>query len=169
MLFGENAANPHADPTERVLREGDVVCADISACLDGYWGDLTRCATAGPPSDWAREVWALVRDAQAAAIAACVPGRPARDVEEAERVILETRPDLGEVLHGAGHAIGLGIHEPPFLVPRTETPLAPGMVFTVEPGLYRAGLGGIRLEDDVVVRDGEPEILSTLPLELVEL
>ena len=146
-----------------------MVCADISACLDGYWGDLTRCATVGPPSDWAREVWALVRDAQAAAIAACVPGTPARDVETAERVILETRPDLGEVLHGAGHAIGLAIHEPPFLVPRSGTPLAPGMIFTVEPGLYRAGLGGIRLEDDVVVRDGAPEILSTLPLDLVEL
>jgi Xaa-Pro dipeptidase len=169
VLFGENAANPHADPTERILREGDVVCADISACLDGYWGDLTRCATVGPPSDWAREAWALVRDAQAAAIAACVPGRPALDVETAERVILETRPDLGEVLHGAGHAIGLALHEPPFLVPTTKTPLAPGMIFTVEPGLYRAGLGGIRLEDDVVVREGEPETLSTLPLELVEL
>jgi Xaa-Pro dipeptidase len=168
VLFGENAANPHADPTERELRDGDVICADISACLDGYWGDLTRCATAGPASDWAREVWALVRDAQAAAIAACIPGRPARDVEEAERVILQTRPDLGEVLHGAGHAIGLAIHEPPFLVPRTDTPLGPGMIFTVEPGLYRAGHGGIRLEDDVVVRDGGPEILSTLPLELVE-
>ena len=85
ILFGENAANPHADPTDRVLREGDVVCADISACLDGYWGDLTRCATVGPPSDWALEVWALVRDAQAASIAACVPGTPARDVEAAER------------------------------------------------------------------------------------
>ena len=70
---------------------------------------------------------------------------------------------------GAGHAIGLAIHEPPFLVPRTETPLRPGMIFTVEPGIYRAGTGGIRLEDDVVVRDGEPEILSTLPLDLVEL
>ena len=84
-------------------------------------------------------------------------------------MILETRPDLGEVLHGAGHAIGLAIHEPPFLVPRSGTPLAPGMIFTVEPGLYRAGLGGIRLEDDVVVRDGAPEVLSTLPLDLVEL
>ena len=126
ILFGENAANPHADPTDRVLREGDVVCADISACLDGYWGDLTRCATVGPPSDWALEVWALVRDAQAASIAACVPGTPARDVETAERVILETRPDLGEVLHGAGHAIGLAIHEPPFLVPRSGMPLAHG-------------------------------------------
>ncbi len=169
ILFGENAANPHADPTERVLREGDVICADISACLDGYWGDLTRCATVGPPSDWALEVWALVRDAQAAAIAACVPGSLAREVEAAERVILETRPDLGEVLHGAGHAIGLAIHEPPFLVPRSGMPLAHGMIFTVEPGLYRAGLGGIRLEDDVVVRNGAPEVLSTLPLDLVEL
>jgi len=169
ILFGENAANPHADPTDRVLREGDVVCADISACLDGYWGDLTRCATVGPPSDWVLEVWALVRDAQAASIAACVPGTPARDVETAERVILETRPDLGEVLHGAGHAIGLAIHEPPFLVPRSGMPLAHGMIFTIEPGLYRAGLGGIRLEDDVVVRDGAPEILSTLPLDLVEI
>ena len=168
-LFGENAANPHASPTDRVLREGDVVCADISACLDGYWGDLTRCATAGPASDWAREVWALVYEAQRAAISRCVPGVPARDVESAERVILETRPDLGEVLHGAGHAIGLAIHEPPFLVPSSVTPLASGMIFTVEPGLYQAGLGGIRLEDDVVVREGSPEILSTLPLELVEL
>ena len=169
VLFGENAANPHASPTDRVLREGDVMCADISACLDGYWGDLTRCATAGPASDWAREVWALVYEAQRAAISRCVPGVPARDVESAERVILETRPDLGEVLHGAGHAIGLAIHEPPFLVPSSVTPLASGMIFTVEPGLYQAGLGGIRLEDDVVVREGSPEILSTLPLELVEL
>jgi Xaa-Pro dipeptidase len=167
LILSENAANPHADPNERELREGD----DLRRHLrlpDGYWGDLP-VATVGPPSDWAREVWALVRDAQAAAIACCVPDLLARDVEAAEREILETRPDLGEVLHGAGHAIGLAIHEPPFLVPRSVTPLAPGMIFTVEPGLYRSGLGGIRLEDDVVVREGAPEILSTLPLELVEI
>lgn len=115
-------------------------------------------------------MWALVRAAQEAAIAACTPGTPARDVEAAGREVLETRPDLGEILHGAGHAIGLAIHEPPFLVPRVATPLAPGMIFTVEPGLYRPGVGGIRLEDDVVVRDGRPENLSsTIPLELVEL
>jgi Xaa-Pro dipeptidase len=169
ILFGENAANPHADPTERALRVGDVVCADISACVDGYWGDLTRCATVGPASGWAQETWALVRDAQQAAISKCVPGVPAGAVEAAERVILETRPDLGEVLHGAGHAVGLALHEPPYLVPTSATPLAPGMIFTVEPGLYRPDAGGIRLEDDVVVRDGAPELLSTLPLDLVEL
>ena len=147
---------PDADPGGRVLRAGDVICADISACLDGYWGDLTRCATVGPPTDWARETWALVRDAQAPAIAACTPGTPARDVEAAQRRVLETRPDLGEQLHGAGHAIGLAIHEPPFLVPSSVTPLAQGMIFTVEPGLYQAAVGGIRLEDDVVVRGDSP-------------
>jgi Xaa-Pro dipeptidase len=169
ILFGENAANPHAHPTARVLRVGDIVCADVSACLEGYWGDLTRCATAGPASSWARETWTLVREAQAAAIAACVPGTPAREVDRVQRVVLETRPDLGSCLHGAGHAIGLAIHEPPFLVSRTETPLAPGMIFTVEPGLYQAGVGGVRLEDDVVVRETGPDQLSSLPLDLVEL
>jgi Xaa-Pro dipeptidase len=169
VLFGENAANSHADPTGRRLRVGDVVCADISACLDGYWGDLTRCATSGAPSDWARRAWDVVVEAQRAAIDACRVGVPAREVDRAQRAIVEAHPELGECLHGAGHAIGLAIHEPPFLVPRTDTPLRPGMIFTVEPGIYRAGTGGIRLEDDVVVRDGEPEILSTLPLDLVEL
>jgi Xaa-Pro dipeptidase len=169
ILFGENAANPHGQPGERELRLGDVVCDDVSACLDGYWGDLTRCATAGPASNWAREAWQLVHEAQAAAIAACRPGVAARDVDGAQRRLIESRPDLGACLHGAGHAIGLAVHEPPFLVPRTETPLEEGMIFTIEPGIYLSGTGGIRLEDDVVVRADGPDILSSLPLDLFEL
>ena len=169
ILFGECSANPHGQPGLRELRRGDVVCADLSACLDGYWGDLTRGATVGPPSDWAQEAWGLVRQAQTAAIDACQVGLPAREVDAAQRRLIESRPDLGACLHGAGHAIGLAIHEPPFLVPRTETPLEEGMIFTIEPGIYQEGVGGIRLEDDVVVRAGSPEVLSTLPLELVEL
>lgn len=169
VLFGESAANPHGQPGERELRRGDVVCADLSACLDGYWGDLTRCATAGPASEWAREAWQLVHEAQGAALAACRPGVAARDVDAAQRRLVESRPDLGACLHGAGHAIGLGIHEPPFLVPRTETPLEEGMTFTIEPGIYLAGTGGIRLEDDVVVRADGPELLSSPPPGLLEL
>jgi Xaa-Pro dipeptidase len=168
ILFGPNAANPHGEPGERELRPGDVVCADLSARLDGYWGDLTRCATVGPPSDWATDAWTAVREAQAAAIDACRPGRRAREVDQAQRAIVEARAELGACLHGAGHAIGLAIHEPPFLVPRIDAPLEEGMIFTIEPGLYRADVGGIRLEDDVVVGAGEPRILSTLPLELVQ-
>ncbi len=169
ILFGESAANPHGEPGPRELRRGDVVCADLSACLDGYWGDLTRCATMGPASDWAREAWELVREAQAVAIDACRVGVPAREVDAAQRRLVEARPDLGACLHGAGHAIGLAIHEPPFLVPRTETPLEEGMIFTIEPGIYQEGMGGIRLEDDVVVRAGGHEVLSSLPLDLVAL
>lgn len=169
ILFGENAANPHADPGVRRLRAGDVVCADLSACLDGYWGDLTRCATVGAPSEWASRAWEVVRDAQRAAISAAQPGVPGRDVDLAQRRIVEAAGELGACLHGAGHAIGLSIHEPPFLVPRAYAPLAEGSVLTIEPGIYKAGIGGIRLEDDVVVRAGGPDVLSTLPLELVEL
>jgi Xaa-Pro dipeptidase len=169
ILFGENAANPHGQPGPRELRSGDVVCADLSACIDGYWGDLTRCATVGPPTDWARGAWEVVRKAQAAAIDACRVGVTAREVDLAQRRLVEGAPELGLCLHGAGHAIGLAIHEPPFLVPRTATPLEEGMVFTIEPGLYQAGVGGIRLEDDVVVGFDGPQLLSTLPLDLVQL
>jgi Xaa-Pro dipeptidase len=168
ILFGANASNPHGHPGDRALAAGDVICADISARVDGYWGDLTRCGVAGPASDWAQRTWAVVRDAQAAAIAACRAGTPARDVDAAQRRIVEAAGDLGLCLHGAGHAMGAEIHEPPFLVPRTAAPLEPGHVLTIEPGLYATGVGGIRLEDDVAVTDGEPELLSSLPLELRE-
>ncbi len=169
ILFGENGANPHGEPGPRELRRGDVVCADLSACLDGYWGDLTRCATIGGASDWAREAWRLVRQAQTAAIEACRVGVAAREVDAAQRRVVESRADLGGCLHGAGHAIGLAVHEPPFLVPRSETPLEDGMIFTIEPGIYQPGTGGIRLEDDVLVRDDGPEPLSSLRLDLIEL
>jgi Xaa-Pro dipeptidase len=168
VLFGENGANPHGTPGERTLAPGDVVCADISARIGGYWGDLTRCGTVGPPSDWARRAWEVVREAQAKAIDACRAGTPARDVDAAQRALVEGAGDLGRCLHGAGHAIGIEVHEPPFLVPRTAAPLEPGHVLTVEPGIYATGVGGIRLEDDVAVTDGEPELLSDLPLELRE-
>ena len=81
ILFGENAANPHGNPGPRELQKGDVVCADLSACLDGYWGDLTRCATVGPASEWATKTWQVVFDAQQAANAAAQPGASGRDVD----------------------------------------------------------------------------------------
>ncbi len=166
ILFGANAANPHGHPGDRTLEPGDVVCADVSARIGGYWGDLTRCGSVGPPSDWAQAAWETVRDAQAAAIEAARPGASGRDVDAAQRRIVEGRQDLGRCLHGAGHAIGSEVHEPPFLVPRTTTPLEAGMCFTIEPGLYQAGVGGIRLEDQVLVTPDGPELLSDLPLEL---
>lgn len=168
ILFGPNAARPHGEPGERTLAEGDVISADVSARFDGYWGDLTRCGTVGEPDAWARDAWGLVREAQEAAIAACTSGTEARAVDAAQRRLIEGAASLGRCLHGAGHAIGVEVHEPPFLVPSTAAPLVDGTVLTIEPGIYRPGIGGIRLEDDVLVTSGGPELLSQIPLELRE-
>jgi Xaa-Pro dipeptidase len=169
ILFGANGSNPHGKPGARRLAEGDVVCADASAQIGGYWGDLTRCGTVGPPGEWARAAFAVVRAAQAAALDAARAGVPAKDVDSAQREVVEGASELGRCLHGAGHAMGVDVHEPPFLVPQTGTSLEEGMVLTIEPGLYQPGVGGIRLEDDVLVTSGEPELLCRLPLELREI
>jgi Xaa-Pro dipeptidase len=166
VLFGAHAADPHGSPGERVLQAGDVVCADIAAQFGGYWGDITRCATAGEPSEWARAAWELVHEAYVAAVEATRAGNGARDVDAAQRAVITRAPELGACLHGAGHAIGTEIHEPPYLIPTSDAVLREGMIFTVEPGIYHSEHGGIRLEDDVLVgRDG-PVLLSELPLEL---
>jgi Xaa-Pro dipeptidase len=166
ILFGAHAADSHGSPGPRVLEPGDVVCADIAAQFDGYWGDITRCATAGEPSEWARAAWALVHEAYVAAVDATRVGYGARDVDAAQRAIITRAPEIGACLHGAGHAIGTEIHEPPFLIPTSDAVLREGMIFTIEPGIYHSENGGIRLEDDVLVGADGPVLLSDLPLEL---
>src|SRR3954454_4923366 len=166
ILFGTNAALPHGSPGERRLEAGDIVCADISAQFDGYWGDLTRCAHAGTPSDWAGRAWEVVHEAYQAAVAMTRLGSTAKGVDAAQRDIIEAHPELGACLHGAGHAIGTEIHEPPFLVPSSDVELREGMIFTVEPGIYHSDHGGIRLEDDVLVGPDGPVLLSDHLLQL---
>src|SRR3954465_639290 len=166
ILFGAHAGDPHGSPGARTLAAGDVVVADISAQFDGYWGDLTRCAHAGSPSDWAGAAWAAVKQAYDDAVAATRIGNACRDVDAAQRQIIEAHPEIGACLHGAGHAIGTEIHEPPFLVATSETPLREGMIFTVEPGIYNSERGGIRLEDDILVGPDGPVNLSEHTLEL---
>jgi Xaa-Pro dipeptidase len=166
ILFGPHAGDPHGSPGARTLQEGDVIVADISAQFDGYWGDMTRCAHAGPPSDWAAAAWRVVKEAYDDAVAATRVGSTCRDVDAAQRVIVEAHPELGACLHGAGHAIGTEIHEPPFLVATSDVPLREGMIFTVEPGIYDSARGGIRLEDDILVGAEGPVNLSEHSLEL---
>jgi Xaa-Pro dipeptidase len=166
ILFGTHAADPHGAPGERVLEHGDVICADISAQFDGYWGDLTRCAHAGTPSDWAGKAWEVVHEAYQAAVAATRLGGTTKSVDAAQRDIVEAHPDLGACLHGVGHAIGTEVHEPPFLVPSSDVALREEMIFTVEPGIYHPEHGGIRLEDDVLVGPEGPVLLSDHPLQL---
>jgi Xaa-Pro aminopeptidase len=167
---GPNSALPHYRAGDRILSPGDLVVLDFGGVLDGYCCDLTRTVAIGPPSPEARRLYTAVYDAQQAALAAVRPGVETSAVDGAARQVLEAR-GLGAAFgHGTGHGLGLDVHEEPRITrPRPDVasvPLAPGMVFTIEPGAYLSGFGGVRIEDDVLVTETGCEVLTQVPREL---
>ena len=177
VASGPHAAMPHARPDDRVLAAGDLVVLDFGGVYDGYCVDLTRTVSVGEPSQEARRLYDAVAEAQWAGVAAVRPGAPVTDVDEAARGVLE-RHGLGAAFcHATGHGLGLEIHEEPRVGPRradilgvppagTDLVLEPGVVITVEPGAYVPGLGGVRIEDDVLVTRDGVEWLTRVPREL---
>lgn len=165
VAFGESAAEPHHRAGDRALRPGDIVKLDFGAIRDGYHSDMTRTVAFGrPPEDLAR-VHELVRGAQAAGVEAVRAGASCGDVDAAARGPLnEAGFDFG---HGTGHGVGLEVHEAPSVRKRAADILAPGMAITVEPGVYLPGVGGVRIEDLVVVRGDGAEVLTRSPRELI--
>jgi Xaa-Pro aminopeptidase len=173
VASGPHSAMPHYRAGMRALAAGDLLVLDFGGVLDGYCCDLTRTVSIGPPSHEVRRVYDAVRDAHAAAVAAVRPGIETSAVDAAARDLLRDR-GLGDAFgHGTGHGLGLDVHEEPRIgKPRADVPqvtLAPGMVFTIEPGAYLPGFGGVRIEDDVLVTDSGCELLTTLPRELLTL
>ena len=156
-----------ARPGSARCRTGDVIVADIAAQFGGYWGDMTRCAHAGHAERLgrARPGTSSRRPTTTRSRRRASGTRPATSTRRSESIV-EAHPEVGACLHGAGHAIGTEIHEPPFLVATSEIPLREGMIFTVEPGIYHSEIGGIRLEDDILVsrrRAGQPVAGSAGP------
>jgi Xaa-Pro aminopeptidase len=173
VASGPNAALPHYRAGTRILQPGDLVVLDFGGVLDGYCSDLTRTVSVGAPTPDARRLHAAVRDAQRAAIEAVRPGVPATGIDAAARDLLQSR-GLGEAFgHGAGHGLGLDVHEEPRIGPPRPhsafVQLEPGMVFTIEPGAYVPGLGGVRIEDDILVTQEGCEVLTSVPKDLLEL
>jgi Xaa-Pro aminopeptidase len=173
VASGPNSALPHHRPGPRRLAAGDLVVLDFGGVLDGYCSDLTRTVTVGAPGRDARRLHAAVSAAQRAALATVGPGATNTSVDAAARDVLRAR-GLGEAFgHGTGHGLGLDVHEEPRIGPPRpgESPvqLQPGMAFTVEPGAYVAGLGGVRIEDDVIVTAEGCEVLTSVPRELAGL
>jgi Xaa-Pro aminopeptidase len=175
VASGPNSALPHAQPGERTLTEGDVVVLDFGGVYDSYCVDLTRTVVMGRADRRAREVHAAVLAAHDAAIRAVRPGQSRFAIDAAARDELDRR-GLGEAFgHGTGHGLGLEVHEAPRIGKRRPAldldggPIDARMVFTIEPGAYLPGWGGVRIEDDVVVTDGGVEVLTTTPTTLLEM
>ena len=158
-----NAARPHHEPTDRLIMEGDTVVIDVGALVDGYHSDMTRSYVIGEPSAQQREIYDLVRTAQLAGLSAVSAGRRAADVDNACRTLFEAAGYRDWFLHSTGHGVGLRIHEDPFESPVSEQTLVEGDVVTVEPGLYRVGFGGFRIEDLVEVGSDGCRVLTQSP------
>jgi Xaa-Pro dipeptidase len=157
---GPNSALPHMRPTGRKLAQGDFVLLDFGAAFDGYRADTTRMAVVGEPSTRHNEIHSLVLAAHDAAIAAVRPGTTTGAVDSAARLVIEGAGLGDRFFHRVGHGLGIEAHEDPSLDPGSATVLEAGMVFTIEPGVYIPGWGGVRIEDDVVVERSGCRILT---------
>jgi Xaa-Pro aminopeptidase len=170
VASGPNGASPHHGTSDRVIEKGDPVVVDIGGTMpDGYCSDCTRTYVVGDPPEEFAAYYAALKAAQEAAVAAVRPGVAASTVDAVARDAL-AEAGYGEYfLHRTGHGIGLDGHEEPYLVAGNDAPLEPGMVFSIEPGVYLAGRHGARIEDIVVCGPDGAQRLNTLPTELVTL
>jgi Xaa-Pro aminopeptidase len=167
VAAAENGALPHAEPRTVEIPENTLVIVDLGCVVDGYCSDCTRTFATGELDGDARECYALVREAQSAALEGVGPGADVREVDAAARRRIEDAGRGDQFGHGTGHGVGLEVHEAPRIAPSGEGKLAPGNVVTIEPGVYVPGRFGVRIEDLVVVTDGGREVLSSVPKELL--
>jgi Xaa-Pro aminopeptidase len=169
VLFGKNAALPHGHPSSKKLKTGEWILCDFGCTVDGLCSDMTRTAILGKATDAQRALYTIVQDAQAAGVKAVKAGVRAHMVDIMTRQMI-TEAGYGELFgHGTGHGVGRRIHESPRLNKKDKTILAENMVVTVEPGIYQSDIGGIRIEDMVVVTKQGCMNLTNCPHRLIEL
>jgi len=167
VASGPRSALPHGVAGPRVLQEGDLVVVDVGAVYNGYCSDFTRTvAVGGRPGTEQEKIYQTVLAAQEAALSGLKPGMTAREADALARDIIEEAGYGKNFGHGLGHSLGLNVHEAPRLSPAWESVLEPGMVFTVEPGIYLPGWGGIRIEDVVVITREGSRVLTRSPKQL---
>jgi len=165
VAAGANAASPHHEPGDRVIREGEAVLCDFGGTMFdddgvGYCSDITRCVSLGEPATEVAEAYAVLLDAQQAAVAAAVVGATCEQVDGAARRVITEAGWGAQFIHRTGHGIGIEAHEDPYIVSGNRERLAAGHVFSIEPGIYVPGRFGFRIEDIVVAADGAPDPLN---------
>jgi Xaa-Pro aminopeptidase len=167
VASGPNAAKPHARPSERRVERGELVVIDFGCVVDGYCSDMTRTVSVGDPGADARHIWDVVRESQWAGREAVRAGIESAEVDRACRDVIVAAGWGDAFVHGTGHGVGLEIHEAPRVAATARDTLEPGSVVTVEPGVYLPGVGGVRIEDTVVVTLDGSDPLTAFPKELV--
>ena len=160
VASGPNSALPHSQPSARAIREAEPIVIDIGARVEGYASDLSRTVCLGTPDDTYKKVYDTVLGAQAGAMAMLKPGMSGAEADQLARIIIE-EGGYGEAFrHGLGHGVGLAVHEKPRLGSGSSDKLADGMIFTIEPGIYLKGWGGVRIEDLVIMEQGKVREIS---------
>ncbi len=160
VASGPAAALPHHLPSDRTVAEGETIVIDMGARYGGYASDLTRTVCVGEPDDFYKKVYGTVLDAQTAALGIIKGGVTGHDADAAARTVIQNAGYGEDFGHGLGHGVGLVVHEAPRLSPGSEDVLQDGMIFSVEPGIYLSGWGGVRIEDLVVIENGSMRVLS---------
>jgi Xaa-Pro aminopeptidase len=163
VASGRNGAKPHARPGPRRVQRGDLVVIDFGAMVDGYRSDMTRTVMVGEPTAEQTRLLEVVTAAQAAGVAAVGAGVGCKDVDAACRAVIIDAGWGDRFVHGTGHGVGLDIHEAPWVNSRSAATLAPGHVVTVEPGVYLPEVGGVRVEDTVLVTEAGSRPLTRAP------
>ena len=165
---GPHSAMPHAVPTDRKLTKGDLLTMDFGCLYQGYCSDMTRTIAIGKVSEEQRKIYDVVKKAQETALAGIRPGMTGAQIDKLARNVIK-KAGYGEYFgHALGHSVGLEIHESPNFSPREETVIRPGMVITVEPGIYVEGVGGVRIEDVVVITEDGCENITHSAKEWIE-
>jgi Xaa-Pro aminopeptidase len=167
VAAADHGASPHAVPRDIEIPRDTLVVIDMGAMVDGYCSDCTRTLATGSPGDAVLEIYELVLRAQTEGLGATRAGAASKDVDAVARDIIDAAGHAEHFGHGLGHGVGLEVHEAPRLGKTAEGALEAGNAVTVEPGVYLPGEVGVRIEDLVIVTDGEPDILTGFPKELV--
>ncbi len=169
VLAGRNSSSPHGSPSDYVIKKGDFITMDFGAVINGYRSDMTRTVAVGEVSEKQRFVYETVLKAQKAAIAAASPDKVCKDIDSVARTIIHDAGFEGCFGHGLGHSIGLDVHESPSFNTIDQSILKPGMVITVEPGIYLEGEFGVRIEDMIAITENGCRNLTYSPKELIVL
>ncbi|MFQ5868943.1 MAG: M24 family metallopeptidase [Candidatus Zixiibacteriota bacterium] len=169
VASGVRSAMPHGVASTKKIKKGEFVTMDFGGQYQGYSSDITRTVVVGKATSKQKKIYNLVLEAQLAALSEAKGGMKAKDLDKVARDVISSAGYGKNFGHGLGHGLGLLVHDSPAVSPSSEATLLPGMVITIEPGIYLQGWGGVRIEDDIVITEGGCRLLTKAGKKLVEL